>query len=121
MSKKVTFRITAEMKEALGDAIVTAGYRKKDKSLWFNDAMQAMFLEDAGLSKVGVGEVNSTFPKTETVIITDENLMRIDDAIEIIRRQDPHAEGVKAMIYRAAIRYAMSGFVRSPHGEAVAS
>lgn len=104
MSKvKITFVVPEELQHELRQRVANDGYGLRGKSKWVAEAIGSLFDINNYAELVQYNEEMKGFEKMETVVISQEEKLQLEEGIVAIRHKYPTLEGVQSSIVRTAI------------------
>jgi hypothetical protein len=103
---KIALRIPSQLAEDVSLAIARDQYSPKKKSVWVEEALQAMARHDADMSESLVGDrAQGPNKKQMVVALSTEGCDQLKDSIVRLRLQLPTIEGVQSLVLRCAMRF----------------
>lgn len=100
---KLTFVVPENLQNDMRKKIIEVGYSMRDKSRWISEAIQDLLMLDNYADLVFYGDELKGFQKVETIVISRDLRVLLENAILTIRRIYPTLEGVQSRIIRTSI------------------
>lgn len=101
---RIAFKLHSQMLDEMRVAMEIENYGVRSKSRWISEAIESLLLLDCYWDLVSIGEVNiRVIPEPESIFISAELRVKLDDAMLVCRQHYPLLSGVQSVIIRTSI------------------
>jgi hypothetical protein len=98
-----SFKLPGKINQQMNEAIVAEGRGLRGKSKWIIEAIESFLSLENFPELTSLSEGVEKNPTAITIRIPSALMLRLENAIVIIRKNHPALEGVKSKIVRASI------------------